>query len=479
MSFQQYTSCIFIMADGARPDVFSDLRQKGDLPNIERFLIEKGCYRTIVSAIPAVTGSTYLPFLTGCYPGTCNMPGIRWFDREVFGKKRLSLYKFRSYVGFESYLYNHDISKDVQTLFELANKPVNIFSSINRGSGFWGNKTKLRRGIHWLRAHYTGNWQKTDAVCEKILMRTAGKKHQFIFALSPSIDTLSHLSSPTSETVLNAYRRLDDSIGKLVKRLQECGKLEVTLITLTSDHGLSQTHTHLGLVDLIKSFGLKTLFYPLIFKWNPQAVVMESGNGMANLYFRVGKQWDEPCYYHNLRKYGKDKLDLIKLLLQREEIDLLISKDIAGNIIVHNSKGEARISVVDDQISYQIVSGSDPFGYINYPAQTDFAQSLELTFDTNYPDAIMQLIQIFRSPRTGDLLVSAKEGFDLRTRFENPEHKSSHGSLHKSHLLVPYASNFKIEQKRKLRTVDVFPSIVKLLGLNTGSINIDGKSFVE
>jgi hypothetical protein len=327
-----------------------------------------------------------------------------------------------------------------------------------------------------LRAHHTENWQKTDATCEKILMRVIGKNHQFIFALFPSIDTLSHLTYPTSEIVLNAYRRLDNSVGKVVRRLQMLGKLEETLIILTSDHGLSQTHTHLGLVDLIKSLGLKTLFYPLIFQWNPQAVVMESGNGLANLYFRVGERWDEPCYYHNLRRYGSKKMDLIESLLQREEIALLISSDIAGNIIVNSREGEAQISIVNNQIQYRVLSGSDPFGYKDFPFQTDSESSLELTFDTDYPDAIMQLIQIFRSSRTGDLLVSAKEGFDLRTRFENPEHKSSHGSLHKSHLLVPYVSNVKITAKRKLRTVDVFPSILSLLGLKnplTGGVNHD------
>jgi len=472
-------SCIFIMADGARPDVLSDLLKKGDLPNIERYLIEPGSYRTMVSVIPATTGPAYLPFLTGCYPGTCNMPGIRWFDRRTFSQKRFSLYKFRSYVGFESYLYNHDISKQVKTIFELADNPVNIFSSINRGVGFWGNKTKLRRGIHWLRAHRNENWQKTDVTCEKILMRVIGKKHQFIFALFPSIDTLSHLTYPTSEIVLDAYRRLDSSVGKVIRRLKRLGKLDETLIILTSDHGLSQTHTHLGLVDLIKSFGLKTLFYPLILQQNPQAVVMESGNGMANLYFRVGERWDEPCYYHNLRRYGSQKMDLIKLLLQREEIALLVSRDIAGNIIVNSREGEAQISIMNDHIQYQVLSGKEPFGYEDFPFQTDFDSSLELTFDTDYPDAIVQLISIFRSPRTGDLLVSAREGFDLRTRFENPEHKSSHGSLHKSHLLVPCVSNFKIETKRKLRTVDVFPSILKLLGLKMDDYPIDGRSFVE
>ncbi|MBC8235571.1 alkaline phosphatase family protein [bacterium] len=472
-------SCIFIMADGAKPDVLSDLLQKGDLPNIERYLMEPGSYRTMVSVIPATTGSAYLPFLTGCYPGTCNMPGIRWFDRKTFSQKRFSLYKFRSYVGFESYLYNHDISKEVKTIFELAGNPVNIFNSINRGVGFWGNKTKLRRGIHWLRAHHTANWQKTDATCEKILVRVIGKNHQFILALFPSIDTLSHLTHPTSEIVLDAYRRLDNSVGKVVRCLRKLGKLEETLIILTSDHGLSQTYTHLGLVDLIESLGLKTLFYPLIFKWNPQAVVMESGNGMANLYFRNGNGWDEPCYYHNLRKYGYSKIDLIEFLLQREEIALLVSRDIAGGIIVNSREGEAQISTVNNQIQYRLLSGRDPFGYADFPFQTDFDSSLELTFDTDYPDAITQLIQIFRSPRTGDLLVSAKDGFDLRTRFENPEHKSSHGSLSRSHLLVPYVSNVNITTKRKLRTVDVFPSILKLLGLKIGYHPIDGKSFVE
>jgi hypothetical protein len=138
-----------------------------------------------------------------------------------------------------------------------------------------------------------------------------------------------------------------------------------------------------------------------------------------------------------------------------------------------------QISVVNNQIQYRVLSGRDPFGYVGFPFQTDFDNSLELTFDTDYPDAIMQLIQIFRSPRTGDLLISAKEGFDLRTRFENPEHKSSHGSLHKSHLLVPYVSNVKITTQRKLRTVDVFPSMLKLLGLKMGDYPVDGRNFVE
>ena len=38
----RYKSCIFIMADGARADVFSELLDKGELPNISRYVVEKG-----------------------------------------------------------------------------------------------------------------------------------------------------------------------------------------------------------------------------------------------------------------------------------------------------------------------------------------------------------------------------------------------------------------------------------------------------
>ena len=39
------------------------------------------------------------------------------------------------------------------------------------------------------------------------------------------------------------------------------------------------------------------------------------------------------------------------------------------------------------------------------------------------------LVQIFKSARCGDIVISAETGYDLRRDFELPEHKSSHGSL--------------------------------------------------
>ena len=92
-----------------------DLIRAGRLPAIGRHL---GNFREAVTAFPSTTGPAYLPFLTGCYPGTCNLPGIRWFDKDSYASRRFSKDRFRSYVGAESFYMNGDIAK-IPTLFEI------------------------------------------------------------------------------------------------------------------------------------------------------------------------------------------------------------------------------------------------------------------------------------------------------------------------------------------------------------------------
>ena len=72
------------MADGARPDVFKRLLDEGHLPNIKNEILSQGTYREATSCFPTTTGPAYLPMLNGCFPGTMNIPGIRWFDKKEF-----------------------------------------------------------------------------------------------------------------------------------------------------------------------------------------------------------------------------------------------------------------------------------------------------------------------------------------------------------------------------------------------------------
>ncbi len=109
------------------------------------------------------------------------------------------------------------------------------------------------------------------------------------------------------------------------------------------------------------------------------------------------------------------------------------------------------------------VEGKNPLGYAEVPASASSYEVARFTAATEYPDAPWQIAQFYRSQRAGDLVVCARHGFDLRARFEYQPHNGSHGGLHRDHMLVPALANGRWARDR-LRTVDLFPSILAALG---------------
>ena len=466
---QQFKSCIYFLVDGARPDIFEQKLKAGLLPNLSRHMIERGGYRRATTVFPSTTGPAYLPMLTGCYPGTCNVPGIRWFDRSEYGRTPLSVKRFRSYVGIESYMINKDLRPQIKTLFELSKKPINIFSSINRGVSFFGNRTKLMRIFYFYYAHLTDRWSYLDKVATRKLLRALKKKPDFVFLVYPAVDEYSHLADPFSFHTQKAYEEFDRLFGLVVKRLQELGRYDDTLLVLSSDHGLSATTKHFGVDRFLEEKGLKTFFYPLIYKRNFSAATMVSGNGMCHVYLRGNGSWKDTPTFEELRSLNGD---IPKELVEREEVDLVAGRGEDEDVYVLSKKGSAKISKHNGRYFYQKDHG-DPLELGDVPQEgMDSREALEKTFETKYPDSLVQLHQIFQSSRSGDFIVSANPGFDLRDRFESPEHHGSHGSLHREHMHVPLAINAPLKSG-PIRTADLFPTMLSYLGMEPQE-NIDG-----
>jgi hypothetical protein len=80
----------------------------------------------------------------------------------------------------------------------------------------------------------------------------------------------------------------------------------------------------------------------------------------------------------------------------------------------------------------------------------------------------------FRTRRSGDILVVAREGYDFRGRFEVPEHRAGHGSMIRVHMQTPVWSSQPIPNL-PLRTVDLFPAMLNWLGVAAPQ-GIDGES---
>ncbi len=461
----EYQRCFVLLADGARPDVFQSLCEAGELPNCERIFKKQGRFSDAVTVFPSTTGPAYFPFLTGCFPGTCNVPGIRWFDKKNYGLGKPWHQRFRSYVGLESFLMNHDLKLTNPTLFEYFKQPVNIFSPVNKGSTFRSNKTKQSRIWYWYYAHLTDRWEIVDEAATLKLLQAIDEDADFAFVVFPGIDEYSHFSHPHHDQVLKAYRSFDLSLGRIISKLEEKKILDQTLIFVVSDHGLSQTSQHFGVASFLESKGIKTFYYPKIFKWNFDAASMVSGNGMIHLYFRdlsqkeKSKGWEGRMPFEQLEKqWGK----ILSDLMDQEAVDLMACQEETGAISVLSKRGRARIRSDQNKIYYDVM-GSDPFGYPALPAVMTSREALEKTYRTDYPDGIVQMLQLFRSSRTGDCVISSKKGWDLRKRFEFPEHHSSHGGLIKEHMLVPFFANVPLPNI-PMRTCDIFPTILKLMG---------------
>lgn len=476
-----YKRSLMILADGSRPDVFKDELDKGNLPHISKHLLEKGCFKTIVTAFPSTTGPAYLPYLSGYHPGTFDIPGIRWFHKDMYAKKGWGFKSFRSYVGLETLLLRKDLKPGLQTAFDIFQKPLSILNNIYRDLPSKFNKTKHSRIWYLYYAHITDHWSFVDDAMTKKLLHSLEDDFDFAFMVYPSIDEYAHRSSPFYKRTIEAYHDLDRNIGKIVKALQEKGMYDDTLISIVSDHGLSETHTHFDISPFLEEEkGMKTFFYTQIFKRNFEAASMVSGNGMCNLYFKGEKGWKGRMSYEELSTRNL----LLDELRSREEIALLAAQGQDGSIHLLTEKGHGAYKVEKQQIQYSW-SHEEPLGIFDSSLKSksfSLDESLDLSFDSYTPDVFYQLYKLFQSPRAGDLIVSAKTGYDLRDRYEHPEHKASHGALCPEHMKVPFIINHPLsglgDLRQNWRSMDVYPSVLDLMGQSYDKEELDGRSLV-
>jgi hypothetical protein len=138
-------------------------------------------------------------------------------------------------------------------------------------------------------------------------------------------------------------------------------------------------------------------------------------------------------------------------------------------------RGSAMITAASGRYSYQTLDG-DPLG-VGFELQNVYAaDAFDALANGDYPDAIVQIAQVATSARSGDIIVSAKPGWDFRERWEPVKHASTHGSLHRDHMLVPLLVSKPVRGTAR-RTADVMPSALAALGLPPAR-ELDGESFM-
>jgi hypothetical protein len=226
---------------------------------------------------------------------------------------------------------------------------------------------------------------------------------------------------------------------------------------------------HEDLVGLLEQWRYTTLSHPWAFNASADIAVMVSGNAMAHLYLDPG-QTTRRWWPAAGQRWG----DLVERLLARESVDLLILATSATSCEIRaHRRGAAVLEWGESNYSYRTLTG-DPLGIGEQQSLTDL-EAYEATIESDYPDALVQIAHLVASPRSGDLILSAARDWDYRARYEPIPHLSSHGALHREHMLVPLLMN-REPRAFPRRTVDIMPSALVALGIPVPN-TLDGNSF--
>ena len=468
---------IILVADGARPDTLAAAMDDGSLPAIAKLRAEGGSH-VVTSTFPSVTGPAYAPFLLGRYPGPVGLPALRWYDRA---RTQASFPHFtRSYVGHEMRHVDRDLAAEAPTLFELAQPAVGALSVITRGLGRGqrlGND--LRFALRAARTHFSGNvggWLAIDrAIGGEVARRIRTERPRFVFAALTGIDKTSHAEGHDQGTVRAAMRIVDDVVAEIRADAERDGCWERTHLWIVSDHGHSPVREHEDLVRVVRSFGHRAMSHPWVFRLRPEVAVMVSGNAMAHLYLdlagRARPWWPA---------LGARWQGLVDALLERTSVDIaLLPESPTRCAVLGRGRGRALVKMDVDRegrrrYSYQPETG-DPLG-IGALRCASSDEAWDATIESEYPDAVVQIAHLAGSSRAGEIVLSASREWDFRARFEPIPHLSSHGALHREHMLVPLVVNRPAAVAPR-RTVDVMPSALEVLGI-TPPAGLDGESFV-
>ena len=483
---------IVFLADGVDRSVFRHMLTQGELPNIDRYLVQRGVrVENAVTVAPSITYALAASAATGMVPGHHGILGNKYFDRH-----RLT------YTSYNSIATYRDVDGDFvsPTIYEMLDDKfsVTIQTPLRRGA-YRNIDNWASSGIRW----YFNQIPEIDALtAERFeligqIARKARRWPELIWAYMPACDEMGHRYGPDSPRYRAALINMDEQIGRICAALGANGLLEKSYLIFFSDHGHvpSRRANYLDIAQLLTAdMGLNIAIRGPD-KWTPyskraeffrryDAVLAVGGNRRASLYLRSGDRWSEPPDEMRIKP-------IVRTLVKHQAVALLAYPSAAG-VVVHNAQGRGLITrqgenagLPLDQKSYryQVIDGDDPLGYSDYLRGAVLMdgeyhtgrQWLEATAETDYPDAPVALMEMFDSHRAGDLAVFAAAGWDFAR-----QDVAGHGSVWRRDMLVPLIiagpglkGNAAIDTAR---LIDVAATIIEMLG--GAAAPLDGRSLM-
>ena len=447
---------VLIVIDGLTPQVFEDAVERGTAPALS-FLAEHGEYRRGVSTFPSLTPVCLSSIATGAHPSQHGIPGLVWYDREharivEYGSSFAAIRAVGSRRALRDAVLtmNRDhLSRETPTIFEtlegagLTTAAVNF--TVYRGpvvhkstlgslvpaaegpsrffyySLFESDRTGAPLAI---RDRSLGSIDAYAASVGRWLVTRDG--FDFLVYYLPDYDFASHARGPGGAE--EALARSDAAVGALLEAAGGGGAfLERYEVILCSDHG--QTGVREG-VQLERAFADLALLSSRGPRYDAE-LFLAASNRVAQVYRLPGARTGV------------------------EEVACRLERDPSVDAVLFRAGEEAIVRRHGEELRFR------PDGDGAWETSGDEG----LLSD---PNGFERVWEALASPRAGDVLASAAEGYefaDIGGRLHVGG--GSHGSLVAGDSEVPMLSVGA--GPPPARIVDIAPSAARRLGVEAAA----------
>ena len=505
---QKPTAIVFFV-DGVNQEVLDSMLAAGRMPNLKKYFVDRGLYvEHCTSSIPGVTLPNETSLVTGMLAGHHGITGINWFDRTSLVAR-----------NYEEVNQKNALDGDylAPTVYERLSDAttMSLFFQAHRGA------TKFAE--NWISAgppYYFGWYGLVDRIALwrfDLVAQVARAQQEFpafviAYVLSPDMEA--YRSGVSSDAYRRALEHTDAQMGRILRDLEDAGRLDRTVIVWTSDHGMMDVKSHWPIKKFLRDelrlavagegfaedFSLESRmwYYERLTcvpkgsgdrYWALTLRKPKAAAGKDDRSFAFEPNWLARPSADDLRAYptrdGK-RVDLIARLREAEAVDLVACKTGPDSVRVATKKGVADVTRTDSRgrrLRLTTVEGDDPLGYaatvpaemLDGSAHEDRAW-LAATARSPYPDLVPQIMAYFDAHRAGDIIIFAAPGWDFAH-----SNKAGHGGLGPAEMFSALlAAGPGVPHERRaepVRIVDIMPTILELLGRPVPA-DIDGRSLL-
>lgn len=469
-------SVVVFFPDGMDRQRVDELIAAGELPNIRKLFYEGGVrVRHAVSSLPSSTYPNSSSLITGRFPGHHDILGNFWFDRRTL--------HCRDYMSFPTYRTVND-HLAVPTLYDMLadHFTVNIAHHTHRGVTDSIDSAKV---FFWAGA--LGDYSLADSRAGRSVasvIRTAnrvGRWPSVLMTYYPGVDEIGHRFGTDSPRYADALVNIDRIVGQVADLLKGEGLHDSVCYVLVSDHGMVPAGQSMDILDWVRANRRVRLRRRSIEaakyrdRWelmsHYDAVGGVDAGRVAMIHLRGRRGWAH-------KPEPQEVFDFVNAepaICELPAVEAVLLRAGESRVRFMTKTGVAIIErqCLDGAKQYRVMEyEGDPLGYLDDPASAAMVRSgwhgsrewLAATAASQFPDLVPQAVELFDSPRTGDLVLIAADDWLLYRHGE----RAGHGSCLNRDMMIPLCfSGPGLPRGAAIdyaRLVDVAPTVIGLLG---------------